>query len=151
MRLNLNPLDEECYAQITETGVVLSDILFFYLANYVPELSRSTEHDSPRRKVRIWPDTVGHDACPIFMKGIDLRHETYLGRRVRETIDRLFKVREVRSVTSTHSVLADPSRSIGIVVCLAARKLTGGGNSFPPHEKVAPGKYTPPFRTKPSM
>jgi hypothetical protein len=44
MRLNLNPLDEERYAQITETGFVFPDILFLDLANNFPELSRSTEH-----------------------------------------------------------------------------------------------------------
>src|ERR1700761_764722 len=145
MRLNLNPLDEERYAQITETGAVLSDILFFDLANDASELSRSTEHDPTRRKFIVWPDTVGHDACAIFMKGIDLRHETYLGRRARETIDRLFKVREVRSVTSTHSVLADPSRSIGIVASLAARKRTGGVNRSLQNESVARGKHILPF------
>src|ERR1700730_6378726 len=116
MRLNLNPLDEERYAQITETGAVFPDVLFFDLANDVPELSRSAEHDPTRRKICIRPDTVGHDACPIFMKGIDLRHQTHLGIRTRETLDRPFKVREVRSENSTRSILADPSRGIGIVV-----------------------------------
>src|SRR5438270_12899105 len=90
--------------------LLFADIIFFDLANYVPELSRSAEHDSTRRKIRIWPDTVGHDACSIFMKGIDLRHETYFGIGTRETIDRLFEVREVRGHCSARSILADPSR-----------------------------------------
>jgi hypothetical protein len=64
--LRLHSFDEERYAQITETGTVFPDVLFFYLANDVPELSRSTEHDPTRRKICIRPDTVGHDACPIL-------------------------------------------------------------------------------------
>src|SRR5450631_168504 len=144
--LRLHSFDEERYAQITETGTVFPDVLFFYLANDVPEFSRSTEHDPTRRKICIRPDSVGHDACAIFIKGIDLRHETYLGIRTRETIDRLFKVREVRGVSSTHSILADPSRGIGIVARLAARELTGGVNRSLQNETVARGKHILPFR-----
>src|SRR5450631_496285 len=144
--LRLHSFDEERYAQITETSTVFPDVLFPDLANDVPEMSRSTEHDPTRREVCIRPDTVGHDAWPIFMKGIDLRHETYLRIRTRETIDRLFKVREVRGVSSTHSILADPSRGIGIVVSLAARKRTGGVNRSLQNESVAWGKHILPFR-----
>jgi len=53
MHLRLNPLDEKRYAQITGTRFVFPDVLFFYLANEVPELSRSAEYDPTRRKVRI--------------------------------------------------------------------------------------------------
>jgi TolB-like protein/Flp pilus assembly protein TadD len=102
MHLRLNPLDEKRYAQITETRFVFPDVLFFYLANYVPESSRSTEHYPTRRKVCIRQDTVGQDACPILMKGIDLRHETQLGARSRETLDRFFKIRGVRRESSTN-------------------------------------------------
>jgi hypothetical protein len=71
MPLRLNPLDEKRYAQITETRVVFTDVLFFYLANYFPELSRSAEHYPTRRKMCIWPDAVGQNARPILMKRID--------------------------------------------------------------------------------
>ena len=94
--LRLHSFDEERYAQITETRFVFPDVLFFYLANYVPESSRSTEHYPTRRKVCIRQYTVGQEARPILMKGIDLRHETQLGVRTRETLDRFFKVRRVR-------------------------------------------------------
>jgi hypothetical protein len=124
MHLRLNPLDEKRYAQITETRFVFPDVLFFYLANYVPESSRSTEHYPTRRKVCIRQDTVGQDACPILMKGIDLRHETQLGARTRETLDRFFKIRGVRRESSTRYILADASRGIGIVVSFAAWKRT---------------------------
>src|ERR1700759_1124797 len=65
MHLRLNPLDEKRYAQITETLFVFPDVLFSYLANYVPESSRSTEHYPMRRKVCIRQDTVGQYTCPI--------------------------------------------------------------------------------------
>src|ERR1700760_2117554 len=101
MHLRLNLLDEKRYAQITETRFVFPDVLFFSLANYVPESSRSTEHYPTRRKVCIRQDTVGQDACPILMKGIDLRRESHLGARTREILDRFFKIREVRGPSST--------------------------------------------------
>jgi hypothetical protein len=49
--LRLHSFDEERYAQITETGTVFPDVLFFYLANDVPEFSRSTEHDPTPEKL----------------------------------------------------------------------------------------------------
>src|SRR6201997_419871 len=146
MHLRLNLLDEKRYAQITETRFVFPDVLFFYLANYVPESSRSTEHYPTRRKVCIRQDTVGQDACPILMEGIDLCHETQLGARIRETLHRFFKIREVRGESSTSYIPADASRGIGIVVSFAARKRTARVNSPVLNESVARRKHILPFR-----
>src|SRR4051794_28262155 len=101
MLLRLHLPDVEGYSEIAETINVFPEILFFRLANDIPELSRSAEHYPTGGKVRIRPDPVRHDACPPFMKGIDLRHETCIGLRTRETFDRLFKIRKVFSENST--------------------------------------------------
>src|SRR6476620_2536422 len=101
MHLRLNPLDVEGYSEIAETIHVFPEVLFLALANYVPELSRSAAHYPTGRKGRIRPDPVRHDACTPFMKGIDLRRETFIGPRTRETVGRLFKILNALGKNST--------------------------------------------------